>query len=188
MKISNLQTLILLLFVSAFAFQSCKDDESNVDDPDDDHEEEVITSMIISFVDSANSANTKSFAFRDPDGEGGNGPTQFDTIKLDDSTTWNASIVLLNESESPADTISNEVKEEADEHLFCFTPTAGGLTIDITDTDGTLPLGLESKWTTVQAGNGSVKVVLKHQPGVKTGACDPGETDIEVDFPIQILN
>jgi len=186
MKNSKTYSILLLLLATALTFQSCKDDESNVDNPDDHHEEELITSLIIQFTDSANTSDVRTFAFRDPDGDGGNAPTQFDTIKLDDSTTWNAQIVLLNESEQPADTISNEVKDEADEHLFCFTPSGTDLSVEITDSDGTMPLGLESKWVTKTAGSGSVKIKLKHQPGVKTGSCDPGETDIELDFAVEV--
>jgi|GEM_PF-2626977 hypothetical protein len=30
---------------------------------------------------------------------------------------------------------------------------------------------------------GRIVVRLKHQPGIKTGSCEPGDTDVEVSFP-----
>jgi hypothetical protein len=32
---------------------------------------------------------------------------------------------------------------------------------------------------------GDVKISLKHQPGIKNGSCDIGETDVELLFPFK---
>lgn len=167
----------------AILLNSCKKDEDDVTNPPDVNEEELITSMILTFTDSSGIEILKTVAFRDIDGEGGNGPIQFDTIRLSANTTYYSNIILLNETVTPPDTISNEVKEEGDEHLFCFEPAMVDIDIKRTDSDGMFEIGLESTWRAGSAGNGKVKVSLKHQPdGLKTGSCDPGETDVEVAF------
>lgn len=169
------------------SISSCKKDDDLPQIPQPTiNEGEVITTMTLTFTDQAAVQPTVTATFRDPDGEGGNGPDVFDAIRLAPGTTYNVSILLLNETESPADTISNEILEEDDEHLFCFTASGADVTITRTDTDGTYEVGLASQWVTGMAGNGTVTVVLKHQPGVKDGTCAPGDTDIEVEFVTEI--
>lgn len=150
------------------------------------NETELITTVKLLFTDSA-SGQTSTFMFRDPDGEGGNAPVQFDSIHLKANSTYACSILLLDESKSPTDTISRDVEEEAVDHLFVFKPSVNGLNIHIEDKDANnLPVGLKSQWRTGSANQGSVKVTLRHQPGVKDGTEIPGETDVQVDFQIKI--
>src|SRR5690606_18340687 len=151
-------------------------DDDLVDVPSPvENEGEVITTLQLHLVDSANSANTYMITFRDPDGDGGVSYDIFDTIRIPSGRTYYTIIVLLNETENPADTISNEVLEEANDHLFCFGPSGVGTTITITDMDGnSLPIGLKSKWKTTTVANGTVQITLKHQPDVKDGSCSPG--------------
>lgn len=177
------------IVVIAFSvFNACKKDKNQVPIPKPVlNEPEVITTVKLTFTDSANTSNISTAVFKDADGPGGNPPSQFDSIKINPNKTYLVSILLLDESKSPADTISKEVKEEAKDHLFCFTPSGVSAAVTITDKDvNNLPIGLESKWKTTNAGTGTMKVQLKHQTGSKTGSCDPGETDIEVLFPIKI--
>ena len=69
-------------------------------------------------------------------------------------------------------------------HCLAIGTTAGlNVTILRTDLDAnSLPIGLLSKWTTTGVSSGTTTIRLRHQPGVKDGTCDPGETDIELDF------
>jgi hypothetical protein len=165
--------------------QSCKDDITTPNNPPA-NESELITTMVVSMKDSAD-GTLKSFVFRDKDGEGGAGPTQFDTIKLQSGRTYECKLLLLDESKTTTDTVSNEVLEEADEHLFIFEISAADMSIKIEDKDSKqLPLGLISKWMTKQKSKGSVNIQLKHQPGVKDGSKTPGETDAMVEFPVII--
>jgi hypothetical protein len=88
---------------------------------------------------------------------------------------------------TPADSISNEVLEEGNEHLFCFDIMDANLNITRADSDGVYEIGLESIWVVGANSNGHVTVTLKHQPdGIKDGTCAPGDTDIEIEFPIKI--
>jgi hypothetical protein len=150
------------------------------------HEEELITSAIISFVDTAGVQPSVEVAFRDPDGDGGNAATEHDTIRLAANTYYTATIQLLNESESPAEDITLEVKEEDDEHLFCYAPSNTNVTIDRTDSDGTYEVGIATFWSTGAVATGTTTVSLKHQPDVKDGTCTPGDTDIEIAFVTEI--
>ncbi len=49
-----------------------------------------------------------------------------------------------------------------------------------------LELGLAADVTTTSASNGTFTISLKHQPGIKNGSCDIGETDVEVAFVLEV--
>ncbi|MDX2003137.1 MAG: hypothetical protein SFW35_11930 [Chitinophagales bacterium] len=183
-----MKNVLLLAFTLTvlFVLNSCSDTK----DPDEPNEQELITTLKITFVDSANTSIVRTFQYRDPDGDGGNPAVQFDTIKLAPSKTYVASIVLLDESKTPADSISNEVREEGTDHQFFFTISGVNVTTSYEDVDDNgNPLGLESRWKTNTVGNGTAQIVLKHQPGVKAAAPGDqslGDTDIELNFPLVI--
>ena len=169
---------------------SCKKDDKKPDDHHHDHENELITTVQLNFSGKGISGNDTTFtvSFDDPDGTGGNKPTSFDTIRFATNKTYTCDLILLDKSKNPVDTISNEVKEEADEHLFFFTPSnSDALSVTINDKDSKgRNLGLKTSWVTKKATNGTVKVKLMHQPGVKDGTSGNGDTDVEIDFPLVI--
>ncbi|CAN5126267.1 hypothetical protein BH09BAC1_BH09BAC1_13780 [soil metagenome] len=185
---NSVQKLLMLAIIATASFASCK--KGDVENPHDINEEELITTVTLAFTDSANTANVLHFTFSDPDGAGGNGPTQFDTIKLQANTTYYVAITLLDESGTEVDTISNEVLEEGIDHQFFFHVTGASATITYTDSDDNgNPIGLQSKWVVGSIGTGTAQVILKHQPDVKAPAPGNetlGETDVEVDFPLVI--
>lgn len=179
----------LFLFLAATFMVGCKKDDdapkpSSSTPPA--NEEELITTVKITFVDTAGVEPNVVVFFRDPDGDGGNAPTQFDTIRLAANSVYNANLEVLDESKNPVENITTEIQEEADEHIFCFTPTNVNLSIIRTDSDGTYEIGLASQWTVGNASIGTTQVVLKHQPGVKDGTCAPGDTDVELNFVTEI--
>ncbi|MDR0802599.1 hypothetical protein [Fluviicola sp.] len=179
----NKMTLILSLL--CIALTACKKEKKQqVETPPNPNEEEVITTFKIVFTDANGTLPSVEAGFVDIDGPGGNAPTVFDTIRLVPNATYNASITLLNENANPVQDITAEVEEEGTNHLFCFD-ISNGLAVAIlrTDTDmNGLPIGLMSKWTTGNASTGTATIRLRHQPGVKNGQCNPGETDIELNF------
>ena len=187
--IKNFSMLAVALTV-VFAVGCKKDDDTPAPTPSGggghQHEEEVITTLILSFVDTAGVQPSVQYAFRDPDGDGGNAPTQHDTIRLVANTYYNATVQLLNEAETPAEDITLEVQNEDDEHLFCYAPSNTNVSIVRTDSDGTYEVGIMSRWFTGAMATGETTVTLKHQPGVKDGTCAPGDTDIEVTFITEI--
>lgn len=177
-------TLLASLAILFATNTGCKKDPVNPPNP---NEEEVITTFKITLTDSAGVNPTVTAMYRDLDGDGGVGPSVWDSIKLKPNTTYNAQILLLDESKTPADTISNEVLEEGDEHLFCFSSPASYLQIQRTDKDvNNLEIGLQSKWKTMGTGNTAVQILLRHQPGTKTGACEPGSSDVDLTFQTMI--
>ena len=191
MKTIKTYSILAVIALTIVMVGCSKDDDTPEPTPKTttppEHEEELITSVILSFVDTAGVQPSVEVAFRDPDGDGGNAPTEHDTVRLVANTYYTATIQLLNESESPAEDITVEVQDEDDEHIFCYTPTATtNLAITRTDSDGTYEVGITTLWSTGIAANGETTVALKHQPGVKDGTCTPGDTDVEVIFVTEI--
>lgn len=177
---------IALLLITVSMFWSC---EKN--DPEIQNEEELITTLSYTLTAPDNSKIVLSF--KDLDGDGGNAPVITSGV-LKANTAYTGVLTLLNESVSPADDITKEVLEEADEHQLFFTLTQANMTVTYDDTDKNgNPLGLKTKVTTRAASSGKLKITLKHEPnktamGVKDGniANAGGETDIEVEFNVQI--
>lgn len=187
-KLKSMKTLKLLalLFVSSLVILSC----SNDDDHDDhDHEHELITTVIYTLTNNANGADVVTLTFTDLDGEGG-APGEYDISgPLTASANYSGTIQLLNEAENPAENVTLEVEEEGDEHEFFYTNTAG-LTITKTDVDDDgNPLGIETTVATGAAANGTITVILKHEPtkpndGTANGA--GGGTDVEVSYSVAV--
>lgn len=169
---------IVILVASFLLLFSCKPHT-----PPNPNNEELITTVLWQLRDSSGVQNDTFFVYRDADGDGGAMPSSFDTIQLKSGTTYFVELFLLDESKLPTDTISNEVLAEADEHLVCYLPNSINLPITILDRDMTnLPLGLRTKWVAGAAGQGTLRVSLRHQPGTKNGTCEPGSSDVDLTF------
>lgn len=176
-------------------FTSCKNDEDDVPSPMNPNENELITSIKCVIKESGNSSKIITAMFKDLDGEGGKPPT-LDTIKLYSGKTYNVELWLLDETKTPVDTISYEIKEEGEGHQFFFSASAGAeLTFTYSDMDKNgVPIGLISTWTTGAATtskNEKIRIILKHQgeskPDSGFGNINLGSTDIDVNFPVLIL-
>jgi hypothetical protein len=160
-------------------------------------EEELITTLNLTLTEQGTSS-TVTYAFRDTDGVGG-APASLDTIRVVEGKTYNATVEMLDESASPSKDITDEVREEAEEHQLWFTPAGGfsSATITLTDKEsdyGTQsgtdhPVGLAFRLiVTAGAGDGTLTVALDHYgAGEKTGSARSGETDIEVSFPVRVI-
>jgi hypothetical protein len=176
--------LVIFSIISAI-LSSCKKEDPETP-PLPTNEEELITTFKIVFTDPNGINPAYEAIFRDVDGAGGNQPTAFDTIRLKPNSTYNASIQFLNESVSPIDTITNEILQEAGDHLICYNISGANVSIQRTDSDGVFEIGLLSTWTTLSNSSGNVTISLKHQPGIKNGNCDLGDSDIELNFITKI--
>ncbi|MCC7298200.1 MAG: hypothetical protein IT244_07705 [Bacteroidia bacterium] len=166
----------LIALAGTFIFSSCKKKKTD--------EEELITTVKFSLQQ--NNITKGTFQWKDLDGDGGNAPQPTDTITLDSGMIYNASVAFLNESNGQNIDITEEIKSESADHLICYTAPVSALEISITDSDGKYPIGLTSDWKTLAKGTYTLRVVLRHQPGEKNGSCDPGETDVDVNFPVRI--
>lgn len=161
----------------------------NVSDPEEHHEEELITSVRLVYTHAAGGSSDTVW-FRDADGPGGGAPTEHDTIRLLSGRDYSVALSLLNES-NPADVedITAEVRDEAADHQVFYTVAGTGLTVAYADQDDNgLPLGLATTQTTATGSPGTLTVTLKHQPGLKgaSSTITTGETDVEVTFVVMM--
>lgn len=182
----KIKFIIGIAALSTLVLTACKKEVTPETPPPPANEEELITTFKITFTDPLGVNPTYEAIFRDVDGAGGNAPTAFDTIRLKANSTYTASIQFLNESVSPTDTITNEILEEAADHLVCYDVVGANVSVVRTDSDGVFEIGLQSSWTTTAISNGNVTISLKHQPGIKNGTCAIGDTDIELNFVTKI--
>lgn len=185
----RLTRIALAIFMVGSLLTACK---KHSEEPEE-NEEEVITTMKLTFAP-VGGGNTVTYQFKDADGPGGAAPVQ-EEIVLAPSKTYNVTVQLLNETESPAEDITDEVKDESDAHRFYYQPSAGSnITVSNLDNDGNgIPLGINSTWTTGAAANGTIIVTLRHYGGNPPGkaASDlvnstKSSTDIEVTFTTRI--
>ncbi len=155
------------------------------------NEEEVITTL--NYTLTATNGDVVTFTFRDLDGDGGTEPV-ITNGALDTNTTYSGVLELLNETESPAENITEEVEEEGAEHQFFFSESLADLNIEYgdTDSDGN-PIGIKTTLKTGKAGKTDLTITLRHQPN-KSGAAVAGgditnaggETDISVVFSVDV--
>ena len=185
--------LSILVTVIAFLGSSCGDNNpANSPGPG---EEELITTVKITLTE-VGTSTVVTVQFQDLDGPVGTDGT-VDTLRVNTGSTYNATLQILNEDETPSEDITEEVKDEAEEHMFWITPVGGFATATATRTDK------ESDYMTSQtnpdlevgvtfqlvvpssAGDGSLTVALDHYDDVaKDGSTRSNETDIEVTFPV----
>ena len=182
---------LIPLLILALIFTGCSKD----DPPAPVNEEELITTMTVTLspVGGGTDIVLKTV---DMDGDGGEDPVV--TISggnLTAGTTYDGTIELLNETETPAEDITEEVEEEADKHQFFYTIGTGlNVTTNYEDEDGDgNPIGVEFTLVANAASSGDLTFTLRHEPnksaaGVATGDITNagGETDITETFSITI--
>ncbi len=162
------------------------DDESEGDDDGHDHdhdgneETEVITTVTLTFT--SEGGETVTASFQDLDGDGGASGTS-EPITLAADTTYTMTLEFVNELEDPAEDITAEIEEEAEEHFVLVygdvdgPASAGGnlLAHAYADVESDyaenavgddLPVGLSNTITTNAAGMGELSVMLRHLPQI----------------------
>ena len=179
---------LLLAFCGLLFFSACEDD------PEPVNEEELITTVKLTFTKSGSTPIVAQW--KDLDGPGGNNPVLTPaTVTLAANSTYAVAVEMLDETKSPAEDITEEIEEEDDEHqLFFGRSTNLNLAIAYGDTDKNgKPIGLSNTFTTGAASTGTLTVILLHEldksaTGVTQGnpANAGGETDIETTPPFSI--
>ncbi|MCY7293483.1 MAG: hypothetical protein LH615_15000 [Ferruginibacter sp.] len=181
--------IALALLMSSVLFTACKKDK-----PEEPNDNEVITTMTLTFVPVGGGA-TVSATFDDSDGPGGIAPTQ-QPISLAASKTYNVTLVLLDKTKSPVSDITAEVATESAAHRFYYAPSAASnITVSGLNNDvNGVPLGITSTWITGAAASGTIKVVLRHYEATPPNKAlgDPidspkSNTDIEVNFNTAVI-
>jgi hypothetical protein len=182
-----------------------------VEDPHDDshdHEEELITTVRLSFESST--GEMVEADFYDP--MDGSTPTA-DTVSLLDGETYSLSISFWNELEDPAEDLTSEIADEGEAHQVFLhgdavdspasNPDEPLIAASYADADENgFDLGLMHEIEVLQTGTGALSVLLRHMPeengeSVKTAdlasdfASDgtsalPGDTDVAVEFNLSI--
>lgn len=184
MKLHDLKLLaVLFLFLPALMVTTGCDSD---DDDEPENEQELITSVILTFTPT--SGVPLVFSAKDLDGDGGNPPVVED-ITLAANTSYTLAVAFLDESDpTDVENITEEVLEEDEEHLVCFTVSGSvpAPSIQDKDDDGN-DLGLISTFMTGAAGSGTLRVTLKHEAEKGTpNACSTGETDADQTFNVSI--
>lgn len=190
--IKNYKIKISVLFsflIIAFMFSSCEKD-----DPVPINEEELITTVKVNCTP-VNGGELVALSFVDLDGGGGNAPMiTGGTFKA--NTTYDVGVEFLNESSVPVKEITQEVKDEGEDHQV-FIGTTGNLDFSYayldSDLDGN-PIGLEMQFFIGAASSGQLVLTLRHEPikdatGVANGDLTNagGETDVEISIPVSVI-
>lgn len=172
-------------------------------DPEPENIPEEITKIVLTF--SATGAAPIVVEANDPDLDGPQ-PIVIGSIALNANTTYTLSVEFFNgfyEPTEPEYNITGEVEEEGAEHQLFFrwsdgvfsSPTGVGNiettgTVNYNDVDANnLPIGLSTTWTTGSTTTGkSFRIMLKHQPDIKsaTSTYADGDSDLDLTFPISI--
>ncbi len=187
------------LALTGFLLTSCSDDD---DAPEPVNEEETITTMTVTLVPQGG-GTTVTLVSRDLDGDGPNAPDITVSGSLAENTVYDGGIVLLNETETPAENVNEEIEGEAAEHQFFFvvggalnaTTAYGDDESDyVSEETGenfttTNPVGIVFTLTTTDASSGTLAVTLRHEPKKPNDgslADAGGETDITQTFSLTI--
>ena len=200
MKNQNKLRQLWILILSIFVFAACNEAEA----PEEENEVEIFTDVELIFT--AEDGTVVRALAEDPTGGLGiNSAFTVQPFTLKANTTYTLTFELVNRLVSPVEDVQLEIIDEADEHqmFFEFTNNAfsspagngniqnrnGAINYLDFDQNG-LPLGLRTSWTTGgPLQNGTFRVWLAHQPGVKTAfsSANDGDVDFDITFPMTIV-
>ena len=128
-------------------------------------EEELITQVQVTLTNTADASDSVTITASDPDGDGAGITFSPARVALRPGATYDGAIELRDTVNN--EDITEEVAEEAEEHLFRYTfqPTSAG-TITITDN--------EDDYTADRANGGNYSVGLAFRAAVAAGASGTG--------------
>lgn len=181
----SMKTFMIALIAGIVAI-SCSSDDDNT--PEVINEEEVITTVRVQLANDVGVTTTLESV--DSDGDGPEAPVISIEGDIFANSTYTGRVTFLNETESPAENITLEVVEEADEHQVFYTSANGlNITTEYNDQDSEgNPLGVLFTLTTGEASNGNFTVTLRHEPTKPNDglASAGGDTDVEVTFDVTV--
>lgn len=186
-KLKTMKTMKTSAFYAllTLAMLGCSDDDTT---PEIINEDELITTVILTLT--PDSGDQVVLTTIDLDGDGPDEPVTTVVGNFSENTQYQGAVQFLNETEDPAEDITQEVIEEADEHQVFYT-ISEGLNIQTTyedqDSQGN-PLGVQITLSTGAASEGSLTVTLRHEPVKPNDGLDSagGETDISTSFDVSI--
>ena len=186
-KLKTMKTMKTSAFYAllTLAMLGCSDDDTT---PEIINEDELITTVILTLT--PDSGDQVVLTTIDLDGDGPDEPVTTVVGSFSENTQYQGAVQFLNETEDPAEDITQEVIEEADEHQVFYT-ISEGLNIQTTyedqDSQGN-PLGVQITLSTGAASEGSLTVTLRHEPVKPNDGLESagGETDISTSFDVSI--
>jgi hypothetical protein len=158
---------------------------------DHDHEEELITRVVLSLED--DNGGVQTYTWSDPEQDGA---PEVDTITLTSDVTYQVAVSFWNDLSDPVEEMTPEVVSEAEEHMVIALPI-DLLTVSVIDQDANgADLGLEQEWVTSGVGEDTLSLGLRHMPEQDGASVKPttftdveslsGEWDVLVDFPLVV--
>tara|TARA_B100001109_G_C18655191_1_gene376928 strand:+ start:119 stop:664 length:546 start_codon:yes stop_codon:yes gene_type:complete len=173
------------LLAIPFLYFSCDDDN---DTPEPINEEEVITTMTVTLV-AHDGSGVVTMQTYDQDGDGPIEPVVTVSGPISAASSYSGSIEWLNELEDPAEDVTEEIVEEADEHQVFFNTT--GLDLDFVygdfDSNGN-PVGTQFVLAPNAAGSGTITITLVHEPAKPNDGLDTagGSIDLQTTFSVTV--
>lgn len=161
------------------------------------NEEELITTVILRVTEQGTTTTTAA-SFTDLDGPGATAPA-IDTLVIQAGKVYGCEVSFLDESKTPSEDITEEVKEEAEAHQVFYTRAGLGASVmtyedkesDYGPQSGTdHPVGIKTRLVVATGitGIGSMRILLSHYTDIaKTGENLSTETDVDVTFPVKIV-
>jgi hypothetical protein len=186
-KFQTMKTMKNISFYAllSIAMIGCSDDDTA---PEVINDEELITTVILTLTQE--SGDQVVLTTVDLDGDGPDEPETTVVGNFAENTQYTGAVQFLNETEDPAEDITEEVIEEAEEHQVFYTISEGlNITTTYVDFDSNdNPLGVNITLETGEASSGSLTVTLRHEPVKPNDGLESagGETDIATSFDVTI--
>lgn len=183
------KSIVYFLLISAFIqITACKKQVSSTNEPQ--NENELISTVRLNFIDTATN-DTLQFTWQQMGGPGT--AIAVDSVSLKPNTSYQGYIEILDETKSPVFVVSDEIKVEANAHLFKYISSTTRLQVSNTDSDFHVPpieLGLQFLARTNSDGNinGTLEVLLRHYTpeSPKALSLENGTSDMDVIFPLKV--
>ena len=180
---------LYLALAFAATLAACDDDDPMLVE---ENEEELITRTTVVLTAGT---DVVTFSLVDPDGDGG-----VDAVTTGGSlaagTTYSYVATFLNETEDPAEDITEEVNAEDEEHqIFISFDGIDAAVTEQDEDDNGRPLGVTGRIRVADdaSGSGTMNFTLVHEPNKEAdGVADGditnagGETDVAAVFPVTI--
>lgn len=198
MKNKTLYNISIATLAGLMIFPSCRKTNNDPSNPPVTLPQEQITTVIFKghlTSDPLNPLHQFSYQWEDTDGIGGQMPV-IDTIRIDTGIRYTVSLVLLDKTKNPWDSISVEIAELGNVHRFFYDTDEyldDKLKIEITDFDNlspAQPIGLHTTWDTRSLAAyplpaiGNLRLVLSHYVGIPKSEIPSPDTDIDILFPV----
>jgi hypothetical protein len=174
-----------LLMAILFAFNACK---KSSDSPSSSSSglTDNVTSFYVYFTNTSDSMVDVG-NYDDPDGPG---PMQANIsgVSLKANSSYEVTFSIKDETDQNKTVyIDSKIKSQGKDFKICIGNPLG-ITVQSTDSDGSMPIGLENILSTSSTkGDAKLNFTIKDQKGVKNGTCSPGQVFFSFDMPISVL-